>query len=95
LFFHFAPALQPGFFIFSSPVSVCPKCESRLAFYLQKHPQIGMNRAAQTRVYKVNQEYADLFVFGTQDSRNLNEPLTNIKNGLGIFAGFSSGWLIL
>ena len=49
---------------------------------------LGNHRA---RVYKVNQEYADLFVFATQDSRNLNEPLTNIKNGLGIFAGFSSG----
>jgi hypothetical protein len=49
---------------------------------------LGQHRA---RVYKVNQEYADLFVFGTQDSRNLNEPLTNINNGLGIFAGFSSG----
>lgn len=42
------------------------------------------------RVYRVNQEYADLYAFGLQDSRNLNEPRTNIKNGLGVFAGFSS-----
>lgn len=47
----------------------------------------GEHRA---RVYKVNQEYAELYAFGQQDSRNLNEPQTNIKNGLGIFAGFSS-----
>lgn len=44
----------------------------------------------EVRVYKVNQEYADLFEFGQQDSRNLNEPASNIENGLGVFAGFSS-----
>ena len=44
----------------------------------------------EVRVYRVNQEYADLYEFGLQDSRNLNEPKTNIKNGLGVFAGFSS-----
>lgn len=44
----------------------------------------------EVRVYRVNQEYADLYAFGLQDSRNLNEPKTNIKNGLGVFAGFSS-----
>jgi len=42
------------------------------------------------KVYKVNQEYANLYAFGLQDSRNLNEPETNIKNGLGVFTGFSS-----
>jgi len=47
----------------------------------------GEHRA---RVYTVNQEYADLYAFGQQDSRNLNEPETNLKQGLGIFAGFSS-----
>lgn len=47
----------------------------------------GEHRA---RVYKVNQEYAELYAFDQQDSRHLNEPRTNIKNGLGIFAGFSS-----
>lgn len=48
---------------------------------------LGQHRV---RVYKVNQEYANLYAFGQQDSRNLNEPLTNIQNGLGVFAGFSS-----
>ncbi|MGH7600364.1 MAG: DUF4249 family protein [bacterium] len=42
------------------------------------------------KVYKVNREYANLYAFGLQDSRHLNEPETNIKNGLGIFAGFNS-----
>ena len=39
--FYFGPGAPVGFFIFSSPISVCPKCESRLAFFPQKHPQIG------------------------------------------------------
>lgn len=41
-------------------------------------------------IYKVNQEYADLYESRNQDSRNLNEPLTNIKNGLGVFSAFAS-----
>lgn len=42
------------------------------------------------RVYRVNQEYADLYGSRNQDSRDLNEPLTNISGGLGIFSAFSS-----
>ena len=41
------------------------------------------------RVFRVNKEYADLYESMEQDSRNLNEPLTNITNGLGIFTAFS------
>ena len=41
------------------------------------------------RVFRVNKEYADLYESIDQDSRNLNEPLTNINNGLGIFTAFS------
>lgn len=42
------------------------------------------------KVYRVNQEYADLYENLEQDSRDLNEPPTNIKNGLGIFSAFHS-----
>ena len=42
------------------------------------------------KVYRVNQEYADLYGTSSQSSRDLNEPLTNIKNGLGIFSAFNS-----
>jgi hypothetical protein len=42
------------------------------------------------KVYRVNQEYANLYENLTQDSRDLNEPPTNIKNGLGIFSAFNS-----
>ncbi len=42
------------------------------------------------RLYHVNKEYADLYRSREQDSRALNEPLTNVKNGLGIFSAFAS-----
>ncbi|MEA2062819.1 MAG: DUF4249 family protein [Gemmatimonadota bacterium] len=42
------------------------------------------------KIYRVNREYADLYMSGNQDSRDLNEPLTNIANGLGVFAAFNS-----
>ena len=42
-------------------------------------------------VYHVNQEYADLFLNQEQDSRDLNEPPTNINGALGIFSAFNSG----
>ncbi len=41
------------------------------------------------KLYKINQEYADLYQSLEQDSRDLNEPLTNVKNGLGIFSAFN------
>jgi len=43
------------------------------------------------RIYRVNQEYADLYTSRQQDSRDLNEPLTNIENSLGVFSAFNSG----
>jgi hypothetical protein len=41
------------------------------------------------KIYRVNQEYADLYENRQQDSRNLTEPITNVKGGLGIFTAFS------
>lgn len=41
------------------------------------------------KVYSVNEEYANLYENRTQDSRALSEPITNVKNGLGIFTAFS------
>jgi hypothetical protein len=48
---------------------------------------LGLHRV---NVYRVNQEYADLYRSRNQDSRDLNEPLTNIANGLGVFTAFNS-----
>lgn len=42
------------------------------------------------KIYKVNQEYADLYESEEQDSRDLNEPPSNILNARGIFSAFAS-----
>jgi hypothetical protein len=42
------------------------------------------------RLFHINKEYADLYRSRQQDSRTLNEPLTNVVNGLGIFSAFAS-----
>lgn len=44
----------------------------------------------QAKVYRVNAEYAQLYENRTQDSRDLNEPPSNIRNGLGVFSAFNS-----
>lgn len=44
----------------------------------------------QYNVYKINQEYVDLFTSLNQDSRTLNEPNSNILNGLGVFSAFNA-----
>ncbi len=46
-------------------------------------------------VYRVNQEYVDLYEYREQDSRDLQEPLTNIEGGLGIFSAFNSDYVTL
>lgn len=43
----------------------------------------------QATVYRVNQEYADLYESREQDSRDLNEPASNIEGGLGVFSAFA------
>ncbi len=48
--------------------------------------QYGTHRI---KLFRVNQEYADLYENREQDSRNLTEPLSNVNNGLGIFTAFS------
>lgn len=48
---------------------------------------IGSHEA---RVYRVNQEYADLYNNREQDSRDLNEPPNNITGALGVFSAFNS-----
>ena len=41
-------------------------------------------------VFHVHEEYAALFDNTTQDSRDLNEPPSNVINALGIFSAFNS-----
>ena len=40
-------------------------------------------------LYRVNEEYADLYENREQDSRDLNEPPTNLTGGLGVFSAFN------
>ncbi len=42
------------------------------------------------KLYKVTKDYASLYQSRTQSSTNLNEPFSNITNGLGIFTSFSA-----
>ncbi len=42
------------------------------------------------KLYRINQEYVDLYLNQEQDSRDLNEPPTNVTNALGVFSAFSS-----
>ncbi len=44
-------------------------------------------------IYRVNEEYVYLYNSQDQDSRELNEPYTNVENGLGIFTAFNSDTL--
>jgi len=42
------------------------------------------------KVYRINQEYAALYENRSQDSRDLNEPPSNVQNALGVFSAFNS-----
>ena len=42
------------------------------------------------KLYRVNDEYVDLYRGLSQDSRDLNEPPSNIHGALGIFSAFSA-----
>ncbi|OYT16912.1 MAG: hypothetical protein B7C24_05125 [Bacteroidetes bacterium 4572_77] len=41
-------------------------------------------------LYKVNNEYVDLYENISQSSLSLSEPATNVQNGLGVFTGVNS-----
>jgi hypothetical protein len=41
-------------------------------------------------VWRVNDEYAQLYATLQQDSRDLNEPFTNVTGGVGVFTAFAA-----
>jgi hypothetical protein len=43
----------------------------------------------EVNVHRVNEEYVQLYMSLEQDTRDLNEPVTNINDGIGIFTAFS------
>lgn len=63
--------------------------------YAIRMPLITHLGKHQITIFKVNQEYVDLYESREQDSRDLNEPLTNIDKGLGVFSAFNSESVIL
>lgn len=64
-----------------------PTSQLRYRVQMQNIRYTGVHRIY---VYRVNQEYADIYRSRAQDTRTLNEPLTNIRNGLGVFSAFAS-----
>ena len=64
-----------------------PTDDNSLTFLAGSLVSFGQYRV---RVYHINQEYAALYENRTQDSRDLNEPPSNVKNALGVFSAFNS-----
>ena len=64
-----------------------PSSEASITFFGSALVSFGRYSV---KVYHINQEYADLYENRTQDSRDLNEPPSNIANGLGVFSAFNS-----
>lgn len=60
------------------------------AFHTINLPQLEHLGSHLAIVYRVNKEYADLYNNRVQDSRDLNEPPSNIRGGLGVFSAFNS-----
>ena len=57
--------------------------------YMVAAPTLTHLGRHRVKVYRINDEYADLYEGRQQDSRDLNEPPTNIENGLGVFSAFN------
>lgn len=64
-----------------------PTDQSGLTFLSGSVVSFGQYRV---RVYRINEEYAALYENREQDSRDLNEPPSNIQNALGVFSAFNS-----
>ena len=81
------PFGRPNFNFITEPTE-----ESNFFLLPQTLEQFGTHRVV---LFKVNSEYVDLYENASQDSRNLNEPLSNVENGLGVFTSFNSDTLYL
>jgi superfamily I DNA/RNA helicase len=51
--------------------------------------QMRLLGAHVAKLYRVNKEYADLCANRMQDSRDLNEPPSNVVGALGVFTAFN------
>jgi hypothetical protein len=87
IFPPFIEELQGSFYLFTRPTQ-----ENTYSFFDFEFRHLGKHTIT---IYKVNQEYVELFSEFSQDSRTQAEPITNIYNGLGIFTAVSSAKLQL
>ena len=69
------------------PVISEPFRDKRYIVNWDQLPYYGHYRV---KVVAVNREYVELLLTRNQDSRDLNEPISNIDNGLGIFTAVNS-----
>lgn len=83
-----AVADSSGRFRFGPARSVfSPTAADSFAIGFNQVKYYGLHRV---RVYHVNDEYAQLYATQQQDSRDLNEPFSNVHGGLGVFSAFAS-----
>lgn len=64
-------------------------------FYAVEPVQLEYYGTHRIIITSVNDEYVNLYNSLDQDTRELNEPFSNIENGLGIFTAFNSDTLYL
>ena len=81
---------RPGGFAFQMITE--PTNNNYYAIDIRELEYFGTHRIVFT---SVNEEYVYLYNSLSQDSRELNEPYSNISNGLGIFTAFNSDTLYL
>nr|MDA3821271.1 hypothetical protein [Bacteroidales bacterium] len=77
---------------FAFQMDTRPTNESYFSLQPRELTHFGTHRII---VYSVNDEYVNLYNSQDQDSGELNEPFSNIENGLGIFTAFSSDTMYL
>jgi len=84
--------IESGFRSFAQKFISQPINRNTYPLRFRSFTHLGRHRI---KLYRINQEYADLYQSREQDSRDLNEPLTNVVNGLGVFSAFNSDSLFL
>jgi hypothetical protein len=72
------------------PIITEPFRDNRYIVEWEQLPYYGHYRV---KVVAVNREYVELILTRNQDSRDLNEPISNVENGLGIFTAVNSTFL--
>ena len=67
-----------------------PFNDNRYIIPWERLPYYGRYRV---KVVAVNREYVELVLTRNQDSRDLNEPISNVNNGLGIFTAINFAFI--